>query len=328
MPQATPNPSVKAATAFGPRWALRDKVPQRLLPIALGCHGHVEAAMKRSNIHLIKPMMYHKTFPQAPDLHSKVYEKKFLYLIGYGINYAADRTIIADQYIADSEVLFALESDIEHIKANINGREVVNLISLYQQGVSRSVAYAQIAQTVLAAFSSHSRVGLLVEGSPFFLDSICELLQERSSSLGIDVVYVDGRSSLDVIIQTLQIPLQHGIGIYLAESYCADRGVLNPESVNIFFQPGNVGTENIQMHGVDIAGVRTLKDALFECYEPSQRWLLISLGQSTTVSTKIIWNYLSDLDSFYSYMHSGTLVISKNWWPADLHGVLPTEIEG
>ena len=218
--------------------------------------------MERSNNHQIKPMTYHKTFLQAPDLHSTGHEKKFLYLIGYGINYAADRTIIADQYIADSEVLFALESDIEHIKANIHGKQVINLISLYQQGVSRFVAYAQIAQTVLTAFSNHSRVGLLVEGSPFFLDSICELLQERSSPLGIDVVYIDGRSSLDVIIQTLQIPLQQGIGIYLAESYCADRGVLNPESVNILFQPGNVGTENIQMHGVDIAGVRTLKDAL------------------------------------------------------------------
>ena len=69
----------------------------------LGCHGHVEAAMERSNNHQIKPMTYHKTFLQAPDLHSTGHEKKFLYLIGYGINYAADRTIIADQYIADSE---------------------------------------------------------------------------------------------------------------------------------------------------------------------------------------------------------------------------------
>ena len=267
-------------------------------------------------------------FPQVPDLRSTGHEQKFLYLIGYGINYAADRTIIADQYIGNSEVLFALESDIEHIKVKAHGKHVINLISIYQQGISRSVAYAKIAQTVINAFSNHSRVGLLVEGSPFFLDSICELLQEWSSPLGIDVVYVDGRSSLDVIIQTLRIPLKHGIGIYLAESYCADNGVFNHEAVNIIFQPGNVGTDNIQMHSVDIAGVRTLQDTLLKYYEPSQRWLLISLGQSTTVSTKIIWNCLSELDSFYSYMHSGTLVISKNWWPTDLLGVLPTEIKG
>lgn len=253
--------------------------------------------------------------------------KKFLYLIGYGINYSSDRTMLADHYVAESEIVFALESDIKHIETEVHGKAITNLIDLYRQGIPRPDAYGQIAERVLAAFSDHTRVGLLVEGSPFFLDSICELLQWRAYHLGIDVVYVDGRSSLDVIIQTLRIPLGHGFGIYLAENYCAGCEVLNVEAVNFFFQPGNVGSELIQMHKVNKAGVRTLQDKLLKCYESSQHWFLINLGQSPAVSTKIIWGNLGNLDSFHSYMHSGTLVLSKNWWPVELLDVPPTEIK-
>lgn len=255
------------------------------------------------------------------------FEKQFLYLIGYGINYISDRTMLADHYVAESEIVFALESDIEHIEAEAHGKPITNLIDLYRQGIPRPDAYGQIAERVLAAFSDHTRVGLLVEGSPFFLDSICELLQWRAHHLGIEVVYVDGRSSLDVIIQTLRIPLGHGLGVYLAENFCAGCGVLNAEAVNFFFQPGNVGSERIQMHNVDKAGVCTLQETLLKYYEPTQRWFLINLGQSPTVSTKIIWDYLGNLDSFHSYMHSGTLVLSKNWWPVELLDVPPTEIK-
>ena len=273
--------------------------------------------------------MPHKTSSaETANLYARGHKQKYLYLIGYGINFATDRTLVADQYIHDSEVLFALESDVDHIKEKIRGKKVINLISLYQQGVPRDFAYAQIGQTVLAAFSNFTRVGLLVEGSPFFLDDICQWLQKRASHAQVKVVYIDGRSSLDSIIQTLQIPLHHGIGIFLAESYCANHGVLDPEAVNIFFQPGNVGCKSIQMSEVQLTGVRTLKETLLKRYDPSQKWLLVNLGQSTAVSTKIIWHYLSGLDSFYSYMHSGTLIISKNWWPSELHGVPPTKVEG
>ena len=257
---------------------------------------------------------------------SESFKKQVLYLIGYGINYASDRTTLADHFVAESEVLFALESNIEHIEAEVHGKPITNLIDLYRQGIPRSNAYVQIAERILNAFTNHTRVGLLVEGSPFFLDSICELLRERAHHLSIEVVYVDGRSSLDVIIQTLRIPLQHGLGIYLAESFCAEGGALDSDAVNLFFQPGNVGSDRIQMHDVDITGVRTLQEILLKRYKPSQRWLLINLGESPTVSTKIIWEYLGNLDSFYTYMHSGTLVLSKNWWPVELLNVPPTEI--
>lgn len=258
--------------------------------------------------------------------HHESREGKVLYLIGYGINWTSDRTRLADYYIADSEVLFAMESDIDHILAATHPKPVINLIDLYQQGIPRPVAYDQIADRVLNAFSDCSRVGLLVEGSPFFLDSICELLEERSRHRAIDVIYVDGRSSLDVIIQTLRIPLRYGLGVYLAETYCADGGGLNAEAINFFFQPGNVGSERIQMHSVDRAGVHTLKEALLQFYEPTQRWFLIGLGQSAVVPTRIIWNRLSELEAFYSYMHSGTLVLSKNWWPIELLDLPPTNI--
>jgi len=254
-------------------------------------------------------------------------KKQVLYLIGYGINYTSDRTMFADHYVAESEVLFALESDIEHIETEAHGKPITNLIDLYRQGIPRPDAYGQVAERILDAFIDHTRVGLLVEGSPFFLDSICELLQGRAHHLGIEVVYVDGRSSLDVIVQTLRIPLRHGLGVYLAENFCAEGGVLNAGAVNFFFQPGNVGSELIQMHNVDKAGVRTLQETLLKCYEPSQRWFLINLGQSPTVSTKIIWGHLGNLDSFHIYMHSGTLVLSKNWWPVELLDVPPTEIK-
>lgn len=252
---------------------------------------------------------------------------KHLYLIGYGISYCADRSPLVAQYAERAEILFALESDIGHLNSELPHKNIINLMSLYKQGVPRHEAYQQIAEYILAAFSKHLTVGLFVEGSPFFLDSICELLERQANAQGIRIIIVDGRSSLDVIIQSLRIPLGYGLGVYLAEDFCAGNCAPNAESVNIFFQPGNVGTERIQIEDVGRSGVQTLKERLLEYYQPTDRWLLINLGHAPTVSTKIIWGRLNDLDTFYSYMHSGTLILSRNWWPDVLSGHPPTLIE-
>jgi rRNA-processing protein FCF1 len=240
---------------------------------------------------------------------------KSLHVIGYRINFDADRSVLVDPCLDQCEVVFALESDVSHLREKLRSKQFVNLVDLYQQGKKRIDVYQNVADKVLAAFAMSSKVGLLVEGSPFFLDTICELLEKRAISAGIDVIYVDGRSSLDGIIQLLRIPLSWGIGVHIADNFCFSRPVIDPEAINMFFQPGNVGSDKVQMAAVDVEGTRLLQSRLLEYYSPADRWILVNLGESRVRSTKIVWGTLDRLDHFTQLMHSGTLVVSKNWWP-------------
>jgi hypothetical protein len=243
---------------------------------------------------------------------------KSLHVIGYGINFDADRSVLVDPYLNQCEIVFALESDVSHLRAKVKWERLVNLLDLYEQGKKRGDVYDAVADRVMDAFSTSTRVGLLVEGSPFFLDTICELLEKRAVASGIEVIYVDGRSSLDGIIQALRIPLSWGIGVYLADNVCFAHPVIDPEAVNIFFQPGNVASDKVQMAAVASEGIILLKETLLKIYSPTDRWLLVNLGESQSRPTKIIWNTLDRLDRFTHYMHSGTLIVSKNWWPAGI----------
>jgi hypothetical protein len=240
---------------------------------------------------------------------------KSLHIIGYGINFDADRSVLVDPCLDQCEVVFALESDVSHLREKVRSKKFVNLVDLYEQGKKRIEVYENVADTILAAFATSSKIGLLVEGSPFFLDTICELLEKRAISAGIDVIYVDGRSSLDGVIQLLRIPLSCGIGVHLADNFCFAKPVIDPEAVNIFFQPGNVGSDKVQMAAVGVEGIALLKNTLLQFYSPLERWILVNLGESSDRSTKIVWDTLDRLESFTHLMHSGTLVVSKNWWP-------------
>lgn len=252
-----------------------------------------------------------------------------LYIIGYGVNFVADRSVVAEEYIKKAEIVFALETDVSHLECAISGRPVVNLIHLYKQGLSRSIAYEMIADAVLEAFLNFRRVALLVEGSPFFLDSICGILESKAIASGIEVTFVDGRSSLDVLVQTLEVPLDFGIGVYSAEAFCIEETTprINTDAVNLFFQTGNVGSSLIQIGSVGRKGVETLQIRLLEHYPPDTRWLLINLGHAPNISTMIVWNYLSNMHLFHAYMHSGTVLVSRNWWPETLGSVPPTKLE-
>ncbi|MFM0139374.1 SAM-dependent methyltransferase [Caballeronia grimmiae] len=245
---------------------------------------------------------------------------KVLHVIGYGINFDADRSVLVDQHVDQCEVLFALESDVSHLPHSVAGTELVNLLPLYKQGRNRGVVYEAVAERVMDSFQSFSQVGLMVEGSPFFLDSICGLLERKAIDQEIQVIYVDGRSSLDLIIQTLRIPLTWGIGVHLANDLCFGNRVMDPEAVNILFQPGNVGSDRVQMHDVERRGVILLRETLLRFYAPETRWLLVNLGQSARHPTRVAWDSLDHLDQFTQLMHSGTLLVSKNWQPGSLEG--------
>jgi hypothetical protein len=243
---------------------------------------------------------------------------KTLHIIGYGINFDADRSVLVDPYLSRCGIVFALESDISHLQERLGAGRLVNLVDLYRQGHKRSDVYQAVADRVLQGFGAASRVGLLVEGSPFFLDTICELLEARALDAGIEVIYVDGRSSLDGIMQALRIPMSWGIGIRLADDFCRARPPIDPEAVNFFFQPGNVGSDRVQMAQVGREGVKLLQQALLEFYAPSVRWLLVNLGEARGKPTKVLWSTLDRLERFTGWMHSGTLIVSKNWWPAGI----------
>lgn len=238
-----------------------------------------------------------------------------LFLIGYGINFAVDRSAIVDEYIDRCDIIFAVEPCISHIATEIPNKKIVNLIDLYKEGSERVATYNKIAATVINAFDKFSNVGLLSEGSPFFLDSINSIVLQEAQQKSIDVTYVDGRSSLDKLIQSYRIPLSHGIGVYLADNLCRLDQKLNPQAVNIIFQPGNVDSDQVTMRTHNISGAILLKEYLLQYYDDSQVWYLFNLSQTSTEPNIILHNKLSDLDRFYSALHSGTFVISRSWSP-------------
>lgn len=240
---------------------------------------------------------------------------KELFLIGYGVNFAIDRSVIVDEYIQRCDVIYAVEPCISHLVTEIPNKRIINLIDLYSEGSTRVATYNKIVDTILESLDEFSSVGLLSEGSPFFLDSINSLASKKAQQRSINVTFVDGRSSLDKLIQSYRIPISHGIGVYLADNLCRLNQKINAEAVNIIFQPGNVDSDRVTMRTHNISGATLLKRHLLQHYNDTQNWFLFNLSQTSTEPNIILHNTLSNLDKFYPALHSGTLVISSSWSP-------------
>lgn len=163
----------------------------------------------------------------------------------------------------------------------------------------------------------------------FFLDSVCEIIEARTIELDIELHVIEGISSLDTIIHQLRIPLTNlSISVFVADYFCTNRPTLNENTILVLFQPGNVNSDRITLGEVPETCVKELKATLLQYYSPKDKWLLINLSNSPKSPTKIIWNTVENIDNFINYMHSGTLLLSKNWWPELLEGSLPTIVDG
>lgn len=256
--------------------------------------------------------------------------KKEIYLIGYGINFYEQRSNMVDYYLEKTDKIFAIEPDITHIEEYLSlDKQIHNLFYLYMQGNNRVDTYNKISEYVINALDIHSSVALLVEGTPFFSDTISEIIEARSFNLGITLNVIDGVSSFDTIIQQLRVPMfDVSLTSYIADDFCKKQPLIDNSTILFLFQPGNVDSSNITIEEVEKSSIKYLKNSLLNYYSPQDKWFLINLGNSPKNQTQIIWNTLENIEDFVNYMHSGTLIVSKEWWPSVLKDTEPTEIEG
>jgi len=256
--------------------------------------------------------------------------EKEIYLVGYGMNFNEDRTISADTSIKCADIIFTIEPDISHIKEYLSVEAPVeNLFHFYKKGQLRSDVYKIISEHIITSLKKYSKVVLLVPGNPLFLDTVCELIEERAFELDIDLHIIEGISSLDAINNQLEIPLHKtSITVYIADIFCNRKPNIDIDTVLLLFQPGNVSSNTVAIGTVSKKSVLILQESLLEYYSPEDNWMLINLGNSSDNPTKIIWNNIKNLHLFVNYMHSGTLIVSKNWWPDILKDTKPTIVEG
>lgn len=255
---------------------------------------------------------------------------KEIYLLGYGINFYEQRNINVDIYLEQADIIFAIEPDITHIKEFLTiDKPIQNLFYLYENGAKRINVYNRICELILDSFQENEKVALLVEGSPFFLDTISETIENKVKISDIDLHVVEGISSLDTIIHQLKVPILNSpISVYLADEFCNKLPILDMNTTLFLFQPGNVNSNCITIENISKNSIIKLKDTLLKYYSGKTKWLLINLGKSPTQPTQIIWNTIENLDSFINYMHSGTLIITNKWCPSILKNTEPTVIEG
>lgn len=256
---------------------------------------------------------------------------KEIYLIGYGINYSTDRAICVDGYLEQANKIFSVEPDISHITQHMTSNKPIhNLFSLYETSRIREEVYVEICEEIYASLEVDSKIALLVEGSPFFLNRVSGLVEARARKDDDITLYcVDGISSLSAITHQLDVPMAGFSTVtYLADEFCKLSPSLPEESILFLFQPGNVGNDKVAINSISELSALTLKGKLLEHYSPNDKWFLVNLGKSPDQPTKIIWNTIENIDKFVNYLHSGTLLVSKEWWPAVLDGVPSTQVEG
>ncbi|WP_076419654.1 SAM-dependent methyltransferase [Colwellia sp. UCD-KL20] len=253
---------------------------------------------------------------------------KNLYIIGYGINIDTQISIRSQEYIDKSDLVFALEVNSAHLSKFVSPKKVINLFDLYKQGVDRSEVYNKVSDKILDSFCNSESICLMVEGSPYFLDSIVEIIESKCALHNIDIHITQGSSSLESIIYQLRIPIETvTLSTTTAENFCNTSSAIGENSVVILFQPANALSNIVNINCDYKEGIELLLNKIKSKFNSTDKWMLVNLGNSDDNSTQIIWNTVDKLEQFSDYFHSGTLVLSNNWVPKFIDINEPTKIE-
>lgn len=244
-----------------------------------------------------------------------------LYVIGYGFDFNSHLSRVGADYIARSEVLVCLEAQQEHICDFLPNKPLINYSTLYEQGRNRSDVYHEVVQEIKHLFSDYQSVGLLVEGTPYFLDSIVELL-EADPNLSVNVA--QGVSSLENIIYQLKIPIESvTLLATTAKLFCNQAANESKAELTVLFQPANADSNIVNIDCESETQLDVLIHTLSERFSPDDVWMIMNVGKDSF----LIWNTIQNLKHFKTYFHSGTLIISRGWLPAGLTDLPLTQIE-
>lgn len=98
-------------------------------------------------------------------------------------------------------------------------------------------SYPRLFKDVLAAFKRHSRVGLLIYGNPFFLNSqLADLLNAASRLAEVEVL--PGISSFDALVNMFGMSALSGKGLFIADlNFFMEKPEFEPGPDIFFFAP-------------------------------------------------------------------------------------------
>ena len=94
--------------------------------------------------------------------------------------------------------------------------EVVNVMSLYQEGALRSENYDRVIETIMEAVDLGRTVGYVTYGNPMAYDSVAQGLVLKAQARGIPFAVLPGISSMDSVLCDLGVDMAPGIQIYEA----------------------------------------------------------------------------------------------------------------
>jgi len=255
--------------------------------------------------------------------------KSSLYIAGYGVTPETDRSVQIDEIINISDCVFILEQPNSWIEnfLILKNKRYINYFHLYQDGKQRPAIYDEIVEDILSTAKNLDYSAYLTEGSPSFFDSIAKGLDKKSTLNGIDLFAVAGTSSFDKILFELRVPVElFGIQLYKADNYINHHPQIDKGSILFLTQPGNINSSSVTLNNVDANEILLLQTRLIKNFDANSFWMLIGLSANSLESSQILWGTLDTIHQFFSYMHSGTLVVSSVWKPDFLEGTPPTRI--
>jgi len=201
-----------------------------------------------------------------------------LVVVGTGIGVAGQMTLAAKSYIESADIVFMgiMNKVGEHVVSGLNPNSV-SLDDLYEEGKSRAVTYAQMADRIVHAVADGQKVCAAFYGHPGVFVTPSHEAIRRVKALGLEAHMLPGVSAEDCLIADLGIdPSRYGCQSYEASQFLFRDYRIDPHMTQIIWQIGLAGEATLSVLNANHSqsGLAMLADILSEHY-PSDHELII-----------------------------------------------------
>lgn len=249
-----------------------------------------------------------------------------IYLIGSGINLDDHLTPEAVRKLGRCHTAYHLTAFHERLAGLC--AEVVDLRDVYFSSEDGS-SYRRIADMILDHARRQAGVAFVTYGHPMVLVDSCQMILAAARAEGLRVDVVSGVSSIDVLLQWLQLDVGlAGLQIYEVNQMVLHGRPPNPQAACLVMQVGAFGSLRLAHTGAQgperYAGLR---DFLLRAYAGEHPVMLMTFPFRSDMEPIAIRTTIAGLPDAADAIHTGMTLYIPPGKPSDVDPVFLSRLE-
>jgi uncharacterized protein YabN with tetrapyrrole methylase and pyrophosphatase domain len=244
---------------------------------------------------------------------------KKLTIIGRGVDPTKHLSMEALEILKTADLILGIESEIEFwsmIQKNHNITVIKDIASEYKNNNKDILNYQSFIDLAFHSLINNDHVVLLVAGHPRLGVTFSQLLSSDSRSAGINIQFVVGISSFDVMLNDLALdPIEQGTALLDANRLLLFEYKMETSLNYFIYHVSSVGNSKTNYQNPEQGNqVTLLKNYLIKHYSSSKKVAICQASNGKNSPSQYTWIDLSELESSISKLnYSTTLYI-----PAEL----------